>query len=130
MDIIGDKDKESEPFEALLDVVTFETTQRDGETKFERAEAYADQIQDNFINKERIGVLIIENEELKKVIKCMERNKTTKKQGEKYTDNVVMETQVPDFVIKLMEKDIQISEMENLVKVMKKENDNVKAEMT
>ncbi|CAK9143662.1 unnamed protein product, partial [Ilex paraguariensis] len=40
MDIIGDNDKEFEPFEALLDVVTLDTTQKDGENKFERAEAY------------------------------------------------------------------------------------------
>ncbi|CAK9143663.1 unnamed protein product [Ilex paraguariensis] len=76
-----------------------------------------------------IGVLTTENEELKKVIKCMERNKTTKNQREECTDNVVMETQILDFVIKLMEKDIQIFELENLVKVMKKENDDVKAKM-
>ncbi|CAK9142233.1 unnamed protein product, partial [Ilex paraguariensis] len=152
MDIIGDNDKKSEPFEALLDVVTLEITQRDGETRFERAEAYGDfnsldnilnimkwsdkdmnflqdQIQENSINKQRIGVLTTENEELKKVIKCMETNETTKKKGEECADNVVMKTQVLDFVIKLMDKDIQIFELENLVKVMKKETDDVKAEM-
>ena len=39
-------------------------------------------------------MLTTENEELKKVIKCMERNEKNKKQGDEHSDDVFMETQV------------------------------------
>ncbi|CAK9157397.1 unnamed protein product, partial [Ilex paraguariensis] len=40
MDIIGDNDNQTEPFETLLDVMSFASTQRDGGNVFEKAKAY------------------------------------------------------------------------------------------
>ncbi|CAK9188089.1 unnamed protein product, partial [Ilex paraguariensis] len=76
-----------------------------------------------------IGVLTIENEELQKVIRSLERNEKNKKQADEHSDDVVMEKHVTEFVIKLIEKDAQIYELENLVKSLKKENKDVKAKM-
>ncbi|CAK9166359.1 unnamed protein product [Ilex paraguariensis] len=42
MDIIRDNENQIENFETLLDVVSFEYTQRDGEKEFEKAEACGD----------------------------------------------------------------------------------------